>query len=170
MFMYDNDKESSRVTSKILHVDVKSDDTLISPGNVTFNQDVATPKAKVIAPVVEPDDASQFSYHKFIYSSARDQVCIIIKPENETKVQKYPVYVNFKRTPTLLNYEFQVNVSAEANWQVCIHPEKMRGHTGIAYLGIQVPKEGKKIQITNAKRLSNDSMVVLILAMPLNLH
>ena len=143
VFMYDNDKESSRVTSKILHVDVKSDDKLISPGNVSFTQDVVTPEVQVISPTIEPDDASQFSYHKFIYSSARDQVCIVIKPENETLVTGYPVYVNFKRTPTLLKYEFQELVSAESNWQICIHPEKMRGQTGIAYLGIQVLKEGR---------------------------
>ena len=143
VFMYDTDKESSRVTSKILHIDVKSDDKLISPGNVSFTQEIETPEVQVISPQIEPDDASQFSYHKFIYSSARDQVCVKVRPENETQVQEYPMYVNFKRNPTLLKYEFQVNVSAESNWQVCIHPKKMQGHTGKTYLGIQVPKEGK---------------------------
>ena len=143
--MYDSDKESSRVSSKILHIDVKSDGQLISPGNITYNQQVETPEAQVVAPLIEPDDASQFSYHKFIYQSAKDQVCIILRPDDVSKVKEYVIYVNLYKPPTLLSYDVLVNVSADSDWQVCILPQQMRGHTGIAYLGVQVPTESKKI-------------------------
>lgn len=159
VFMYDNDKESSRVSSKILHIDVKYDDQLISPRNITVNQDVLVPEAQVIVPSVDPEDASQFSYHKFIYSSSKDQVCIIIRPENESVVEEYLVYFHFRRPPTILNYEFSVNVSAKSNWQVCILPGKMKGHTGITYLAVEVRNEGNFISLSLYRRTTMSSVV-----------
>ena len=145
IFMYDNDIESSRISSKILHIDIKSGDQMVSHGNVTVVQrlDTTGQETQIIAPDIDPDDASQFSYHKFVYRSSRDQVCIKVRPENEMTVKDYVIYLNFKRPPTLLSYDVFATVNAHAEWQVCILPNQMKGHTGITYLGVQVPAESK---------------------------
>ena len=116
---------------------------VVSHGNVTFNQEVQLTQPQLIIPSVDADDASQFSYHKFVYLSPRDQVCIIIRPKDEGIVKKYKTYVNFNRAPTLISYKFFVDVSADSDWQVCILPQQMQGHSGVTYLGIQIPAEGR---------------------------
>ena len=150
MFMYDNDKESSRISSKVIHIDIKSDDKTVSHGNVTVYQPLNSPapEPQIVSPVIEPDDASHFSYHTFLYTSARDEVCMKVRPANETAVTSYAIYLKFKRAPTILHYDVIAYVNAETDWQVCILPNQMRGHTGLTFLGIQVPLEGSYYFIT----------------------
>lgn len=138
--MYDEDDTSGSVTSNVLRIDAKSGDSYVTPGYVTFDQSVTTPNATRVIPkdLYEPEDASEFTYHKFLYSKNTDYVCLIVKPVDSHNVTEYTIYIKFKHAPTLLDYDFTFKVSESDKWQYCIHPSRMKGHTGLVYMAVSI--------------------------------
>ena len=143
VFMYDEDQLSSFVTSSVLQIDVRTPDMRVTPGYMTFDQTVTTPTAQTIKPEVDEEDASEFSYHIFIYQSSIDHVCMVLAPEDDVTITFYTIYIRFTQAPSILDYDFTMLVTKENNWELCILPEFMRGHTGLTYMGIKLQGAGK---------------------------
>jgi hypothetical protein len=141
--MYDNDSTSSFVTSKVLRIDVKSVDTRVTPGYMTFQQTVITPIPEYVIPEVHEEDVSEFMYHRLIYQKATDELCMIIEPQGRYNFTEYRVYIKYSSVPSIIDFDFNVYVKGEFNWQLCIPPEKMRNHTGLTYMAVQLPGNSK---------------------------
>ncbi|XP_060605764.1 uncharacterized protein LOC132758227, partial [Ruditapes philippinarum] len=139
VYMYDNDSTSSFVTSKVLRVDVKSVDTRVTPGYMTFQQTVITPIPEYVIPEVHEEDVSEFMYHRLIYQKSTDELCIIIEPQGLYNFTEYRVYIKYSSVPSIIDFDFNVYVKGDFNWQLCIPPEKMRSHTGLTYMAVQLP-------------------------------
>ena len=137
--MYDSDETSSYVTSKVLRLDIKSLETRVTPGFMTFQQTVLTPIPEHVIPEVHEEDVSEFMYHRFIYQKATDEVCMIIRPTGLYNFTEYLVYIKYKSVPSIIDYDFNIYVKEEYNWQLCIQPEKMKDHTGLTYMAISLP-------------------------------
>lgn len=144
--MYDEDDTSATVTSNVLRIDAKSgEDTYVTPGYITFDQHVTTPNATRVDPNehYEPEDASEFSYHKFLYSKNTDYACIIVEPLGDHNLTSYDVYLNFKQAPTLLEFDVYFEMTKKGKWQHCLPPTEMKGHQGLIYVAVRVPGYGK---------------------------
>lgn len=137
--MYDNDGTSSYVSSKVLRVDAKTPEKRVTPGFMTFEQNVYTPPAEMITPHVDEEDASEFMYHEFLYQSATDNVCLIILPLGDLPFEEYMIYIKFSGSPSLIDYDLKFAIQRETNWQFCVLPEQMKGNTGLTYLAVSVP-------------------------------
>ena len=141
--MYDDDQRSSLVTSNVLHVDVKASEVRVTPGFMTFDQNVTTPVPTLYYPWIDDKDASHFSLHRFIYTTNTDHVCIIVQPENVTLITYYHIFLGYTLPPTILEYDVMVTVSVDTGWKTCIPPNLMRGHSGATFLAVQTPDEGE---------------------------
>ena len=137
--MYDSDDTSSFVTSKILRIDIKSLETRVTPGYMTFQQTVLTPIPEHVIPEVNEEDVSEFMYHRFYYQKATDEVCMIVKPIGKYEFTEYLVYIKYDSVPSIIDYDFNVYVKQENNWQMCVLPGKMKNHTGLTYMAVRLP-------------------------------
>ena len=141
--MYDSDDTSSFVTSKVLRIDIKSLETRVTPGFMTFQQKVLTPIPEHIIPEVNEEDVSEFMYHRFMYQKASDEVCMIVRPLGQYNFTEYLVYIKYNSVPSIIDYDFNVNVKEENNWQLCIQPAMMKNHTGLTYMAVRLPGSSK---------------------------
>lgn len=144
IYMYDNDGTSSYITSNILRIDIKSLDNRITPGVITFEQIVITPLPTFVSPneTVVEDDASEFVYHRFVYGKATDYVCMILQPLGIYTFTSYTLYFRLTEPPTIQDYDFTLTIDESDNWQKCIAPSLLAGHTGLTYYAVHVPGTG----------------------------
>ncbi|XP_045161835.2 polycystic kidney disease protein 1-like 2 [Mercenaria mercenaria] len=145
VFMYDEDGTSSFVTSNILRIDVKTSVKRVTPGFLTFEQNVQTPDAETIKPEVDEEDASEFMYHQFIYQKATDFVCIIALPLGGNNFTDYLVYIKFGGPPSIIDYNLKWTIHQDKNWQICIPPQQMKGNTGLIHLAVRLSENKKEI-------------------------
>ncbi|XP_052820375.1 polycystic kidney disease protein 1-like 2 [Mya arenaria] len=147
VYMYDTDGMSSYVTSNVLRIDVKTPTARVTPGCITFEQDVITPAAVTISPkdIVDDEDASEFAYHRFIYGKASDNFCLMVKPVKDVTFKSYDVYVGLSESPSIKVFHLKVTLDVENNWQTCVDSRDMTGHTGSVYYAVHVPGEVKEI-------------------------
>ncbi|XP_052243454.1 polycystic kidney disease protein 1-like 2 [Dreissena polymorpha] len=147
VYMYDNDGTSSFVTSNILRIDTKTKSRRITPERMTFSQNAKTPIPTTITPndTVKAEDASEFSYHRFVYGKSTDNVCLKVVPLGNN-ITSYRVYFRFHQAPSILDFEFDFLLEKDDDWQHCINASSMLGHTGLTYFAVQVPGFVKEIQ------------------------
>ncbi|XP_052760826.1 polycystic kidney disease protein 1-like 2 [Mya arenaria] len=147
VYMYDTDGTSSYVTSNVLRIDVKTSTARVTPGNMTFEQNVVTPDAVNISPkdFVNVEDVSEFVYHRFIYGKASDKVCMIIQPTGVATFELYDVYLGLKGPPSIEQYHLKITVRVNDSWQNCIESRDMHGHTGMVYYAVHVPGTVKQV-------------------------
>lgn len=143
--MYDDDDTSASVTSNVLRIDTKSGDVYVTPGYMTFDQTVRTPNSTHVSPskIFDPEDASEFSYHKVLYAVNRDYICLILRPAGEHNFTEYEVYIKFRASPTIIDYDIKFTVREDDKWQYCIPPAKMGGHKGLVFMAVRVPTNGE---------------------------
>ncbi|KAH3817984.1 hypothetical protein DPMN_119569 [Dreissena polymorpha] len=143
--MYDDDGTSSSVTSNILKLDTKVKSRRLTPENITFAQKATTPTPITFTPrdTVQQEDASEFSYHRFIYGKATDNVCLETLPLGDHNLTSYRLYVRFHQAPSILDFDFEILIEEEHNWIYCIPPSQMFNHTGLTYFALHVPGYGK---------------------------
>ena len=139
VFMYDQDRTSSYVTSSVLRIDVKTPTTRVTPNTLNFEQSVVTPEAVIIKPEVDDEDASEFMYHQFIYQKGSDYICLIIEPIGVYNFTSYLVYFKYDASPSLIDYDFKWWIYESESWLTCISPGNMKVHTGITYFAVYLP-------------------------------
>ena len=147
--MYDNDGTSSFVTSNILRIDTKTKYRRITPNRMTFSQNAETPIPTTITPndTVIAEDASEFSYHRFVYGKSTDNVCLKVVPLGDNSITSYRVYFRFHQAPSILDFDFDFLLEENDDWQHCINASAMLGHTGLTYFAVQVPGFGNLLII-----------------------
>lgn len=140
VFSYDSDGTSSTVTSPVLYIDVRTlKKKRVMPRTMTFEQTVITPNAELVKPSVDEEDASEFMYHKFLYTTNSDSVCLIIRPIGEFSFSEYLVYIKYSGPPSIIDFDMKVNVHQDEYWEACVHPVELAGHTGLTYLAVHLP-------------------------------
>lgn len=142
--MYDDDGMSSHVSSKVLRIDAKVNGSDLKAGKMMFEQKVDSVKPVRITPIVDIEDASQFMYHQFLYQKTTDDVCIRVIPVDDVEnVTNYKVYLNFEKSPSILEYDLIIYIEKDEKWMACVLSSQMGGHTGVIYLGIYLPESSK---------------------------
>ena len=134
IYMYDSDGTSSQIVHGVTRLELADNTQVLD--NMTYEQIVDHVESKVIEPIIYIDDVSGFSYHKFVYRNAKDNVCLRLIP-CVFVIEEYVVYLRFLESPTILDYDARVTVSAATNWITCIRASLMKGHTGMNYLGVE---------------------------------
>ncbi|KAH3828432.1 hypothetical protein DPMN_130394 [Dreissena polymorpha] len=131
--------------SNILKLDTKTKSSRVTPEHITFAQIATTPTPVTFTPrnTVIHDDASEFSYHRFVYGKATDNVCLEVRPIGDQNLTSYRLYVRFHQAPSILDFDFEILVTEDKNWQHCILPSHMLKHTGLTYFAVHVPGYSK---------------------------
>jgi len=150
VFMYDEDDTSGSVTSHVLRIDAKAGDTYVTPGFISFDQTVTTPNATRMIPndIFDPEDASEFSYHKVLYSKNTDYLCLIIEPVEPHNISQYDVYIRLKQAPTIIEYDIKFSVTKYEKWKYCVGPAEMKGYVGLVYVAVGISSFSKYHIIT----------------------
>ena len=136
VYQYDDDGTSSLITSNVLRIDIKSLGRRTSAGHIRFEQDVDTPRATHVVPHIHEEDASQFMYHRFMYQKNTESVCIVVKPLGQKHLESYLIYIKFSEQPSIIDYDIKFHVYKDKEWQACLDPHRMKGHSGVTYLAI----------------------------------
>ena len=134
IFMYDSDSTSSQIVHGVTHLELADNAQVIN--TVTYEQTVDHIQAKLIEPVIDEEDASKFSYHKFVYRNTKDDLCLRLEPCLNI-IEEYVLYISFSESPTMLDYDIKTRISGRNNWIACIKASVMNGHTGMNYLGVE---------------------------------
>lgn len=144
--MYDADDTSSFVTSRILDIQVESPKGgVLIPKGVSLTMSVPPLIFTIVNPldISDPDDASEFTYHRLSYSRPDNYLCVIVRPQQLALFSKYLAYIKFDGPPTKKDFDKEFELEMEKNWVNCLNPKELPEKPQIIHMSVRYKGSSK---------------------------
>ncbi|KAK3599276.1 hypothetical protein CHS0354_028631 [Potamilus streckersoni] len=134
LFVKETDRTSALLTSELIYVNVNTGNS-IAGRTLVIEQTVDEVVPELVHPHINPEDASQFSYHKVLHRSKTDYLCIYTTSAFDVNIS-HEVYMKISAPPTILEYDAKCEIPKDKT-HICLQSQEFKGHEGIIHLGLR---------------------------------